>query len=464
LEEKSSKNKIKMEKKEKIIVALDVKTMNDALTLVDLLKNDVGYFKVGKEILNAVGLPIVVGQLKALGAKVFVDIKESDIPNTVGEAVAAATRAGADIINVHATGGLEMMQAAVKKGKTANPNVKIIAVSILTSLSDKDMREIGFVYPAKAMVYHLANLAKQAGMDGLVCSPQEVAGVREIMGPDALLITPGIRPQWDQKAGDQKRIATPMDAILNGASAMVIGRSITKNSQFSPVQAAEKIANEICQALAAQTAENGRTPKSIKDDFVNLLLEADVVKIKEEAFTLKAGGKSHMYVNARDLPANPNAFGTALYHLRSLIEQKGISADRIAGVPMGGLSFAANLSQQLGIPLLTLRDKPKDHGEVGKQTVESFESGQSVLLFEDVATTGTSTLETIERLKEIGLNVSDVVVLVNRNSGAKKALADKGIILHSVLRFDDIINAVLRSESISEAIKQIVRDEIEFCN
>lgn len=445
--------------KERIIVALDVKTMKEAIALVTALKDNVGYFKVGKEILNAVGLPTVVRELKNLSAKVFVDVKEHDIPNTVGEAVAAAVNLGADIINVHTTGGLAMMKAAVKEGKAINPNVKIIAVSVLTSLNDEDLRQIGFVYPAKAMVYHLANLAKQAGMDGLICSPQEVAGVREIMGDEALLITPGIRPIWDQKVDDQKRIATPTDAILDGASAMVIGRSITKHTIYSPKEAAQKVSTEIDEAL---TRVGDYVRLTIKDYFVSLLLKNDVVIVKEEEFTLKAGGKSHIYINVRDLATNPVAFGTILYSLRSLIESGKIKANRISGVPMGGLAVAANLSQHLGISLLTLRDEPKDHGEVGKATLESYEPGQSVLLFEDVATTGTSTLNAVKRLRKLGLIVSDVVVFANRQNGANEALKQEGIKIHSVLTLQDIVEALLRNTDISEEKKEIIKNEFNL--
>ena len=193
-----------METKEKLTLALDVNTLDEALELVNQTKNYVGYYKVGKEILNAVGLPVVLKALKALDVKVFVDVKEMDIPNTVKNAVVAAARHGADIINIHASGGRKVMEDTVKAAKEVNPDVKIIAVSVLTSLNDDDMRDIGYMYSAETMVWKLALLAKEAGLDGLVCSPMELNAVRRIMGDDAFIITPGIKPAWDAKQADQK--------------------------------------------------------------------------------------------------------------------------------------------------------------------------------------------------------------------------------------------------------------------
>ncbi len=436
--------------KNKIIVALDVPSLGRAVELVEQTSECVGIYKVGKEILNSEGLPQVVRALRKKDCKLFVDVKESDIPNTVAGAVTAAAKAGADIINVHATGGQEMMKAAVKAGKAVNPDVKIIAVSILTSLGEGDMTEIGFIYPPEQMVYHLAQLAKDCHMDGLVCSPKEVAGVREIMGPDALLITPGIRPVWDSP-GDQKRITTPSEAILMGSSAMVIGRSITAHSHYAPSEAAMKILDEI-----KQTSTNPVKVPTIKEKFIQELFKHEIVKVGN--FKLKSGAFSPIYIDVRNMPSFPTLFGNAIYHITKVAQTCGF--DRVCGVPMGGLSFAARLAQSTGKPLLTLRQEAKDHGVTGSQTVETFnpEDKERVIVFEDVATTGGSTMTTINKLRDLGLDVCDVVVLVNRKQGADELLEKEGVRLHSVLTLKEITDTLQTSIEISPEDKRKIAE------
>lgn len=441
-----------MNAKEKLTLALDVKTLDEAIALVHKTQDFVGYYKVGKEILNAVGLPVVLQTLKSIGVKVFVDVKEMDIPNTVKNAVIAAAMHGADIINIHASGGRKMMEETVKAAKEVNPNVKIIAVSILTSLNDDDMRDIGYMYSAETMVWKLAQLAKDAGLDGLVCSPKELNAVRQIMGDNAFIITPGIRPQWDAKQGDQKRVTTPYDAVVNGCSSMVVGRSITKHTTFDPYMAASMIHDEIEKALEAPK----NTGSTLNDIFVERLLEAGVVKTG--TFKLKNGTLSPIYINVRDLPTCHAAMSMAAFIMDEKIKTSGAVFNRIGGVPMGALSIANMLSFATGKNILTLRNEAKDHGLVGTKTVESFTEGQKVLVVEDVATSGGSIKEAVEKYRFLNLEVTDAFVVVDRQQGAAEMLAEMGVKLHSLITLQDIVDALYKRDDISEETKTAIRD------
>jgi orotidine-5'-phosphate decarboxylase len=229
---------------EKIIVALDVKTEKEALALVKKLKGKAGVFKIGKELFTACG-PSVVKKIQKLGGKVFLDLKFHDIPNTVAKAVAQAGKLGVYMMTVHASGGFEMMQAAAKAAKENSQKGKepiILGVTVLTSLDDKALKEIGYKYNSAQMVLRLAKLAKKAGLGGIVSSPKEVKMLRKTLGREMVLVTPGIRPFW-AAAGDQKRIMTPKDAVKAGSDYMVIGRPITAHK--NPAEAADLIAGEI---------------------------------------------------------------------------------------------------------------------------------------------------------------------------------------------------------------------------
>ncbi|ACC98285.1 Orotidine-5'-phosphate decarboxylase [Elusimicrobium minutum Pei191] len=229
---------------EKIIVALDVDTEKKALALVKKLKNKAGVFKIGKELFTSAG-PGIVKKVQKLGGKVFLDLKFHDIPNTVYKAVASASKLGVYMMTIHTSGGSEMMKAAVKaaeENSTKNKRPIILGVTILTSLDDNALDEIGYKQGAEKMVLHLAKMAKKAGVTGIVSSPKELKKLRKALGPGMVLVTPGIRPVWSA-AGDQKRITTPADAVKNGASFMVIGRPIT--GAKDPAKAAQMISDEI---------------------------------------------------------------------------------------------------------------------------------------------------------------------------------------------------------------------------
>ena len=211
--------------KSKIFVALDVETKAKALEIVGDLKGLGACFKIGKQLFTSTG-PELVREIVGMGEDVFLDLKYHDIPNTVAKAGLAAAGLGVKIFNVHASGGRKMMEAVREEmNKLKNPPL-VLAVTILTSLGEEDIREVGFDRTIPEQIARLAKLAKDSGMDGVVASPLEIELIRETCGPDFKILTPGIRPAF-AAVNDQKRIATPAEALRKGADYLVIGRPIT---------------------------------------------------------------------------------------------------------------------------------------------------------------------------------------------------------------------------------------------
>ena len=237
---------------DQLLIALDVPTGGEALRLADLLRGSVGGFKIGNQLFTAEG-PVIVRTLAAKGDRVFLDLKFHDIPNTVASAVAAATSLGAWMVNVHASGGSAMMQAAAEAARrTANAEGRqpplVIAVTVLTSMNAAAMAESGINVPVIEQVSRLARLAQHAGLDGVVASPQETSVIRALCGPGFAIVTPGIR--GGAAAGskdDQERTMTAGQAIAAGASHVVVGRPVI--GAPDPREAAERIAEEIRATL-----------------------------------------------------------------------------------------------------------------------------------------------------------------------------------------------------------------------
>lgn len=227
-----------------VIVPLDFSGAEQALALADRLSPQLCRVKVGKELFTRAG-PAVVEALQARGFEVFLDLKFHDIPNTVAGAVRAAGELGVWMVNVHAGGGRRMMEAAAAALQPLSQKPLLIAVTVLTSLSREDLRELGYEESPEQRVRRLAALAAESGMDGVVCSAQEAPALRRERGDDFCLVTPGIRLAGDD-AQDQRRVVTPAEAMALGADYLVIGRSITGAPE--PLDALARVTAEIAKA------------------------------------------------------------------------------------------------------------------------------------------------------------------------------------------------------------------------
>src|ERR1700732_1199946 len=226
--------------KDKIIVPLDVPTAETARALIKAIGGTVGFFKVGSQIFTAAG-PAIVKEVQDSGSRVFLDLKFHDIPNTVRRAVESACALGVDMLTIHLSGGRSMCEAAVV-GRGMRKTL-ILGVTVLTSLNDEAIAEVGFRTSVEDEVLLLADLAKHVGITGLVASPQEVVAIRKRFGSLFTTVIPGIRPPCSE-TGDQNRTMTPAEALNAGADYLVIGRPIT--AAPDPLEAANRIIDEIC--------------------------------------------------------------------------------------------------------------------------------------------------------------------------------------------------------------------------
>lgn len=239
---------------DKLIFALDAKSYEDALSWIELLSGHVGMFKVGKELFTSVG-PKIVQSIRERSQKVFLDLKFHDIPNTVAGAAESAVNLGVDMFNVHASGGSQMIKGAVDAAsgcaeKLGRPKPIVLAVTVLTSLNNDDLKAIGFQQNTGELVFHLAGLAKKAGASGIVASPQDISMLRKNLGNDFIIVTPGIRGANETKKDDQKRTLSAYDAIKAGADYIVVGRPI--RAANDPLLACRQIVQEIAEGLAAR--------------------------------------------------------------------------------------------------------------------------------------------------------------------------------------------------------------------
>jgi len=235
-----------MNQRNPILVALDLATAAEAVAMARSLAGEVGGFKIGSELFTSAG-PDVVRQIRSTGASVFLDLKFHDIPNTVAKAVVAATRLDVQMMTVHTSGGRAMMEAAEKAAKATAESLGkrpplILGVTVLTSLDSNELSEIGLQANVGHQVERLAKLAVAAGLRGLVCSPLEIAGLRQLIPPEVALVTPGIRNASD-KVDDQKRTLTAREAMAAGADWLVIGRPIC--AAKDPAEAARSITQSL---------------------------------------------------------------------------------------------------------------------------------------------------------------------------------------------------------------------------
>lgn len=227
----------------KLCLALDVALFDEAKAIIDELHDSVGVFKIGKELFTSVG-PKIVEYIHGKKSRVFLDLKFHDIPNTVRKASEAAARMGVFMFNVHASGGSEMMKAAIQGVKdSGHTKTLVLGVTVLTSMNEAVLKnEVHVTGNLREYVIHLAKLAQTSGLSGVVASPLEIKMIRQACGSDFKIITPGVRPEWAGQ-DDQKRVMTPREAVQAGADFIVVGRPILKAANCR--EAAEKILKEV---------------------------------------------------------------------------------------------------------------------------------------------------------------------------------------------------------------------------
>lgn len=229
-------------KKDKVIVALDVDNYSDAEKIVKELKGVINIFKVGKQLFTKEG-PRVIKMVHEHGCKVFLDLKYHDIPNTVSQAAKAAADLGVFMFNVHIEGGVRMMQECAAALKEIKNKPYVLGITVLTSIDQITMnQELNVLGSVEEEVVRRAELAKKAGLDGVVASPHEILAIRKACGQNFMIVTPGVRPEWSKK-DDQERVDTPKDAILAGADYIVVGRPIIKAP--NRLEAAKRLIKEL---------------------------------------------------------------------------------------------------------------------------------------------------------------------------------------------------------------------------
>lgn len=233
------------EARDRLVLPLDVAELDEAQRLIELLKDDVGVFKVGLELFTAHG-PRAVELVREAGARCFLDLKLFDIPATMAGAVGSAIDLGVDYLTLHASAGPTALARCAELAE--GTRTRLLAVTVLTSMDEEELRALGHRETPRERVVSLAHLAYESGLRGFVCSPEECAPLREALGPSPVLMVPGVRPEGADK-GDQRRVATPTSAISSGASLLVVGRPIRRAAD--PRAAAQAIVREIEDALGA---------------------------------------------------------------------------------------------------------------------------------------------------------------------------------------------------------------------
>lgn len=460
----------KMEEKA-VIIACDFNSKERLVEFLDQMEDaDPNFYcKVGMELFDTGALqgfnPVKI--IKERGHKVFLDLKLKDIPNTVSKTAKTLLDAGVDMINVHADGGLEMMKRVVETinttydeykkefdiltsekdwikkpnhdrvwdlGKIVESKPILLGVTVLTSMSEKELNnEIGVNKTPMEQVVHLAKLCKEAGMDGVVCSPQEILAVKKACGEDFITVTPGIRFN-DSKKDDQTRIATPFCAHKMGSNAIVVGRPITEAQ--NPIEAYNRCKSEFTEGKGnVEEIENaklyiaGIKQKMLEpvDAVAQALIKAGAFKVNtEDPYLLKSGIASPLYCNCRALYTNPKEQKIVMDYMAKLIKEYYSDCEAIFGTAMSAISFGALIAERLKSDFGFVRTEQKDHG-LNTKIEGPTEKGTKALVVEDLITSGTSSLQPVSVLKDAGLEVLGVAGIVDNNFIPSTKLIENGI-------------------------------------
>ncbi len=414
------------------IVAIDVASEEEALRLMDSLElKRKPVLKIGMELYYGVGKEMV-RQAKARGFRVFLDLKLYDIPNTVRRAMTAIGRLGVEFVTIHAAGGSEMLKAGLEglREGAAEAGVepaKLLAITQLTSIDETILREQQHVdIPLIQSVADYAQLADRCGLSGVVCSAKEVRAIREVTRPGFLCVTPGIRPSgW--ASDDQKRVVTPQAARELGANAIVVGRPITRAAD--PVAAYETIRDEF----------RGDSKEDARRVAADLLSIHAVTLRPGEPFTWASGMHTPIYCDNRLTISYPQVRRDIHHALSRLIRRKFGDVDVVAGTATAGIPHAAWVAEDLGKPMIYVRSKPKDHGQ-GKQVEGALRQGQSVVVIDDLVSTGGSVLKAVKAVQDAGATVAGVVsIFTYELPQADTNFAQAGVPYYAVTGYSTLI-------------------------
>lgn len=451
-----------------VIIALDFPGKNEALDFLDNFCDEARkpFVKIGMELFYKEG-PEIVREIKARGHKIFLDLKLHDIPNTVERAMANLASLGVDMTNVHAAGTVEMMKAA-KRGLGDSDTI-LIAVTQLTSTSEERMKsDLLIDRPLAETVLHYACNAKEAGLDGIVCSPHEAKVVHEKCGAGFLTVTPGIRFEGAAK-DDQVRITTPEKAKELGCDFIVVGRPITEAQ--NPVEAYKRCMKEFAgvelfggelRAEGENTADMGTSEKEDKaaKDEISESVAAGLLGIQavflrpEEPFTWASGIKSPIYCDNRLILTAPKVRDMVEDALAQKIEMEFPDCQVLMGTATAGIAHAALVGEILDLPMGYVRGSAKDHGRTNR--IEGkLEKGAKVVVIEDLISTGGSSVETVEALREAGAEVLGVMSIFTYGmKKSKDRFKEANLKAVSLADLDSLVKVAAETGYIKEGAKE----------
>lgn len=425
--------------KERLIIALDFNSMNDATKLIDELGDNAVFYKVGLELfLYTKGE--IIEYLASKNKKVFLDLKFHDIPNTTAMASLFTSKQNIFMFNVHTSGGKKMMEKTVEEIKKLNKNNLIIGVTILTSLSENDIKNMfSSNLNLKELAVNLAKLGKEAGLNGVVCSPNEANIIKKECGETFITVCPGVRPKWADK-DDQERIMTPKEAVQNGCDYMVVGRPITKSKDR--VKACKMIIEEIAEGI-----ENNKKLKSLI--ISEALLETNAVQLNvKNPFTFVSGIKSPIYCDNRYIIGFPKYRKIIVNAFIDILKNKDF--DIIAGTATAGIPWASFIANELDKPLCYVRAEKKEHGK-GKQIEGAECKGKKLILIEDLISTGLSSIKALEAAKEEGAIGLEIISIFSYEfEKASKNFENAKIKFSSLSDFSTLIKIAKDKKFISE--------------
>ena len=424
-----------------VIIALDFPSAEAVYAFLDKFENEARkpYVKVGMELFYAEG-PQIVREIKARGHKIFLDLKLHDIPNTVKKAMASLSRLDVDMTNLHAAGTIDMMRAAVE-GLTRPDGTRpmLLAVTQLTSTSEERMqRELLIHASMPDTVKKYAQNAKEAGLDGVVCSPLEAGLVKEACGAAFQTVTPGIRFA-DSAADDQARVMTPEKARLGGSDYIVVGRPITQAAD--PVAAYRRCVQDFL-------GEGPRREPIMEKRIAGALLSIGAVFLRpEEPFTWASGIKSPIYCDNRLTLTAPEVRDQVENGLMEIIRREYPDVEVLMGTSTAGIAHAAIVAHMMHLPMGYVRGGNKNHGRQNR--IEGkLEKGQKVVVVEDLISTGGSVIEVVDALREAGAEVLGIASIFTY--GMQKGLdrlAAAGVKNVSLSNFDVLVQVAAASRS-----------------